>query len=301
MACEIDAKDSQLEKESTANGNGKTDEEQPDTPSLADSSLLSEIFLKQLNTTFEALKLDPDLLRGLPIIATGNSTTDVVGKSATEHDPLSFWRCCLVSTRVTITYRVVCLSPTYELAVQTVKVATNLGKYKTDLKCRLAIFGEEVPQNRQLTEHIVIGTPGKILDWGLKFKVFDIKKISVLVVDEPKSMIATQGYRDQCIRKLPYHCQMIFFSATYDQEVMSFAEIVVPYPTIVRLNGERDILDNIRQYYVRCANQEEKYAAITNIYGLSGRYTADSFYFRLLKRPNGSEQLSQDGHSVGIL
>lgn len=57
-----------------------------------------------------------------------------------------------------------------------------------------------VPRDRKLTEHIVIGTPGKILDWGLKFKVFDIKKISVFVLDEADVMIATQGHQDQCIR-----------------------------------------------------------------------------------------------------
>lgn len=59
----------------------------------------------------------------------------------------------------------------------------------------------------------------------------------------------------------------MFFSATYDQEVMAFAELIVPNPTVIRLKREQESLDNIRQYYVKCANQEAKYAAITNIYG----------------------------------
>jgi hypothetical protein len=44
------------------------------------------------------------------------------------------------------------------------------------------------------------GTPGKALDWSLKFKFFDLKKISVFVLDEADVMIATQGHQDQSIR-----------------------------------------------------------------------------------------------------
>ena len=32
----------------------------------------------------------------------------------------------------------------------------------------------------KLTEHIIIGTPGKVLDWSnLKFNFFDLKRIKV--------------------------------------------------------------------------------------------------------------------------
>lgn len=57
-----------------------------------------------------------------------------------------------------------------------------------------------VDRTCQLTDHIIIGTPGKMLDWGIKFKVFDLKKITVFVLDEADVMIDTQGHQDQCIR-----------------------------------------------------------------------------------------------------
>lgn len=75
---------------------------------------------------------------------------------------------------------------------------------------------------------------------------------------------------DQCIRihkLLPRTCQMMFFSATYEAAVMDFAEIIVPNPLIIRLLREEESLDNIKQYYVQCKNMEEKYIAMTNIYG----------------------------------
>ena len=49
-------------------------------------------------------------------------------------------------------------------------------------------------------EHILIGTPEKILDWALKFKFFDIKKIKVFVLDAADIMIDTQGHQEQFIR-----------------------------------------------------------------------------------------------------
>lgn len=57
-----------------------------------------------------------------------------------------------------------------------------------------------MPRGSHITEHIIIGTPGKVLDWGVKFKIFDLKKIRVFVLDEADVMIATQGHQDQCIR-----------------------------------------------------------------------------------------------------
>ena len=57
-----------------------------------------------------------------------------------------------------------------------------------------------VARNSKITDHIIIGTPGKLLDWTIKFKVLDMSKIKVFVLDEADVMIATQGHQDQCIR-----------------------------------------------------------------------------------------------------
>lgn len=66
-------------------------------------------------------------------------------------------------------------------------------------------FNLPVPRGTKLTDHIIIGTPGKVLDWTTKFKFFDLSKISVFVLDEADVMIATQGHQDQCIRIHKYY------------------------------------------------------------------------------------------------
>ena len=74
-----------------------------------------------------------------------------------------------------------------------------------------------------------------MLDWSLKYRFFDLKKIIVFVLDEADVMIATQGHQDQSIRihkNLVPDCQVMLFSATYDKDVMDFAENIVPNPVV---------------------------------------------------------------------
>lgn len=57
-----------------------------------------------------------------------------------------------------------------------------------------------VERGQKVSEQIVIGTPGTVLDWCSKLKFIDPKKIKVFVLDEADVMIATQGHQDQSIR-----------------------------------------------------------------------------------------------------
>ena len=56
---------------------------------------------------------------------------------------------------------------------------------------------------------------------------------------------------------------MLLFSATYDDEVMKFANTVVPDPIVIRLRREEESLDNIKQFYVVCRDQEDKQQALS--------------------------------------
>ena len=60
----------------------------------------------------------------------------------------------------------------------------------------------------------------------------------------------------------------MLFSATYDQDVMDFAEKIVPDANILRLRREEESLDNIKQFYIKCESEEDKYKAIANIYAV---------------------------------
>ena len=57
-----------------------------------------------------------------------------------------------------------------------------------------------VSRGDKIDEQVVIGTPGKVIDWIMKFKCFDTHKIRVFVLDEADVMIAMQGHQDQSVR-----------------------------------------------------------------------------------------------------
>lgn len=68
-------------------------------------------------------------------------------------------------------------------------------------------------------------------------------------------------------RMLTKDCQMLLFSATFEDSVWRFAEQVVPDPNIIRLKREEETLDTIKQFYVLCKEKEDKFTALCDLYG----------------------------------
>ncbi|XP_042606721.1 ATP-dependent RNA helicase DDX19A-like [Cyprinus carpio] len=205
-------------------------------------------------------------------------------------DPSLKWPQCL------------CISPTYELALQTGKVIEQMGKFYPEVKLAYAVRGHKMERGVKIKEQIVIGTPGTVLDWCIK--LIDPKKIKVFVLDEADVMIATQGHQDQSIRiqrMLPKGCQMLLFSATFEDSVWKFAERVVPDPNIIKLKREEETLDTIKQYYVLCNSKEDKFNALCNIYGAITIAQAMIFCHTRKTANWLAGQLSKEGHQVALL
>ncbi|XP_012261156.1 DEAD-box helicase Dbp80 [Athalia rosae] len=271
--------------------------------------------------TFEALNLKPELLKGvyamgfnapsriqetaLPTLLADPPQNMIAQSQSGTGKTAAFVLAMLSRVDTNKNYpQVLCLSPTYELAIQTGEVAAKMSQFCPEIKLKYAVRGEDIPMGSTINDHIIIGTPGKVLDWAIKLRFFDVRKISVFVLDEADVMIATQGHQDQCIRihkLLAPTCQMMFFSATYESAVMEFAEIIVTNPLIIRLLKEEESLDNIKQYYVKCKNMDEKYTAITNIYGVIT--IGQAIIFCHTRKTAGwlAEKMSKDGHAVAVL
>ncbi|KAK3749189.1 hypothetical protein QZH41_010381 [Actinostola sp. cb2023] len=200
--------------------------------------------------------------------------------------------------------QVLCLSPTFELAMQTGRVAEQMGKHCPHIRITYAVRGHQLQRDQPCTDHIIIGTPGTVLDWIRKLRAFDTKMINVFVLDEADIMIAMQGHRDQSIRvqkTLPRNCQTLLFSATYDDEVVNFAKSVVTNPIEIRLRREEESLDNIKQYYVMCKNANDKFEALCNLYGVLS--IGQCIVFCMTRRSASwlAEKMVKCKHSVAML
>lgn len=269
--------------------------------------------------TFEELNLHQDLLKGvfdmgfmkpskiqetaLPLLIKDHKNMIAQSQSGTGKTA-AFVLAALsqVDTSQRIP-QVIILSPTYELAVQTFNVATTMGKFMKDLKLKLVAKGETFERSL-FTEQVLVGTPGRMVDSALKFKNIDMSRIKVFVLDEADVMIDTQGHKQQSMRirrALPDNCQILLFSATYNDEIRSFATSIVNDAVEIRVKQEELSLNNIRQFYFVTKTEDEKYKALANIFGSIS--IGQAFIFCTTKKSAAflATKLKEDGHSVGVI
>ncbi|XP_078064172.1 ATP-dependent RNA helicase DDX19A-like [Mustelus asterias] len=104
----------------------------------------------------------------------------------------------------------------------------------------------------------------------------------------------------QC-RMLPKECQLLLFSATFEDPVLKFAKKIVTDPNIIKLAREQLTLENIKQYYVLCTEDEDKYQALVNIY--TAITIAQAIIFCQTRKTAHwlTSKLTGDGHRVALL
>lgn len=139
------------------------------------------------------------------------------------------------------TCQALCVTPTRELAVQIFNNAvTPMAAHMSGLKVRLALSGETIERGAKLDSHMVIGTPGKVVDW-LKRRIIDARTIKVFVLDEADNMVAESGHRANSLlikKVMPKKCQSLLFSATFPDEVISFAEKMIHNPDKILIESD---------------------------------------------------------------
>lgn len=270
---------------------------------------------------FEELKLRPELLRGvytmgydlpskiqeaaLPTLLADPPQNMIAQSQSGTGKTAAFILASLSRVDEEQRYpQVLILSPTYELAIQTGEVAKKMAQFCTRITFCYAVRGVTFAHGEQIRDQVILGTPGKIIDWAFKFKFFDVSRIKVFVLDEADIMIAQQGHHDQSIRihkRLSPNCQMMLFSATYDKDVMDFAEMIISNPVVIRLRKEEESLENIRQFYVMCGTNDEKYQAISNIYGVLAIGQTIVFCHTRQAAIWLAAKMSDEGHAVAVL
>ncbi|RWS03499.1 putative ATP-dependent RNA helicase me31b-like protein [Dinothrombium tinctorium] len=141
--------------------------------------------------------------------------------------------------------------PTRELALQTSQICIELAKYMnarvmvttggTNLKDDIMRIYENV--------HIIIATPGRILDLMEK-KVAKMDKCKMLVLDEADKLLSQdfKGMLDTVISFLPKDRQILLYSATFPLTVENFMKKHLHEPYELNLMEELT-LKGVTQYY----------------------------------------------------
>lgn len=141
------------------------------------------------------------------------------------------------------------LTPTRELALQIQQDFDHIGTFKK-IKT-LPIFGKQPFkfQKEDLKQrcHVVIGTPGRVLD-HLQQQTLDPSKIEYVVLDEADEMLNMNFLEEvQAILKyMPLNHTTCLFSATYPEVIQRMSKKYLKHPEKVDLSNT--VKPNILQY-----------------------------------------------------
>jgi ATP-dependent RNA helicase DeaD len=159
------------------------------------------------------------------------------------------------------------LVPTRELAVQD---AENISLFAKYAKLRvLPVYGGASIGNQiralQSGVHIVVGTPGRIIDL-IERRILNLASVKTVVLDEADRML-DMGFIEDIgfiLARVPTNRQTSLFSATIDQTVMNVCNRYLRNPVKVLVSKDEIALTQMKQYYM-LVNAHSKFEALCSI------------------------------------
>ncbi|KAL9259917.1 putative DEAD-box ATP-dependent RNA helicase 29 [Drosera capensis] len=161
--------------------------------------------------------------------------------------------------------RALVLSPTRDLALQTMKFAKELGRF-TDLRTSLLVGGDSMEsQFEELAQSpdIIIATPGRLMHHLAEVDDMSLRTVEYVVFDEADSLFG-MGFAEQLHQILPQlseNRQTLLFSATLPSVLGDFVKAGLRDPKLVRLDVETKLSPDLTLAFFTM-RQEEKCAAL---------------------------------------
>jgi len=160
------------------------------------------------------------------------------------------------------------LCPTRELCLQVAGEIVKVGKYIKKLKV-LAVYGGQPigKQTRVLKKgvHIVVGTPGRVIDHIHRGNL-DLIGVESVILDEADEML-DMGFRDDIqtiLKNTPRQRQTLLFSATMPTEIRKIAKNYQNDPKFIKVANKKENIPKITQHAFR-TNHKYKFKDLTKL------------------------------------
>jgi translation initiation factor 4A len=234
--------------------------------------------------SFDELNINENILRGvyahgfekpsqiqtqsIPIILSGKDVVAQAQSGTGKTGAFSIGNLCMIDESVSKIQSII-IVPTRELADQVFKIIKDLSSY-TKITILKVIGGTNVGEcQRELNKdpHIVVGTPGRILDMINK-RNLPTQDIKMLTLDEADEILS-QGFKDDIhdiIQMLSKDTQICLFSATLPDEILELTDKFMNEPHKVLVKKEALTLEGIQQFFVNVKHNDWKYDVITDLY-----------------------------------
>lgn len=157
--------------------------------------------------------------------------------------------------------RALILSPSRELAIQTLKVVKELAK-GTDLKAVLLVGGDSLEEQfgfMTANPDIVIATPGRFLHLKVEMGL-NLTSVQYVVFDEADRLFE-MGFAAQLteiLHALPPSRQTLLFSATLPASLVEFARAGLQDPSLVRLDAETKVSPDLESAFFSVKGEEKE-------------------------------------------
>ncbi|CAG0898499.1 unnamed protein product, partial [Darwinula stevensoni] len=193
--------------------------------------------------------------------------------------------------------RALILSPTRELALQTLKFTKELGRF-TGLKAAVIVGGESMEdQFAALHENpdIILATPGRLCHVCIEMSL-KLTSIHYVVFDEADRLFE-MGFQEQLheiLRRLPENRQTLLFSATLPKLLVDFAKAGLSDPVLIRLDVESKLSEQLKLAFFS-VRAEDKLALLLHL--LRNVIPTDQLTVIFMATKHYVDYLNLQGHS----
>ncbi|MCO5609992.1 hypothetical protein L7F22_064227 [Adiantum nelumboides] len=166
------------------------------------------------------------------------------------------------------------LSPTRELAIQIAEQFEALGS-GIGLKCTVVVGGVDMmAQAIALAKrpHIVVGTPGRLVDHLTNTKGFSLRSIKYLVLDEADRLLSLDFEHeiDEILKVVPQERRTYLFSATMTSKVAKLQRACLKNPAKVEVSSKYTTVDTLKQQYIFVPAKSKDCALVYLLHELAG-------------------------------
>jgi translation initiation factor 4A len=243
-----------------------------------------ESVLELSDLSFDELNINENLLRGIygygfekpsiiqnkaiPVLVSGKDLIAQAQSGTGKTGAFSIGCLCNIDVKLKQTQAIV-LSPTRELAEQTFNVMKELATY-TDISFCRVVGGTRVSEcidDLRKDPHVIVGTPGRIIDMLQKQHIYT-DKLKMVVIDEADEMLS-QGFQEMIytiFTGIPKETQVALFSATFPEELLEITDKFMNSPEKILVKKEQLTLEGISQFYINVKHNNWKYDVLTDIY-----------------------------------
>ncbi|PQM38622.1 DEAD-box ATP-dependent RNA helicase 10 [Prunus yedoensis var. nudiflora] len=187
----------------------------------------------------------PSALDGKDLIALAQTGSGKTGAFALPilqeliNSPQAFFACVL--------------SPTRELAIQIAEQFQALGS-EIGVKCAVLVGGVDMVQqsiNLAKRPHVVVATPGRLMDHLSNTKGFSLRSLKFLVLDEADRLLNEDFEKsiDEILNVIPRDRRTYLFSATMTKKVKKLQRACLRNPVKIEVASKYSTVDTLNQQY----------------------------------------------------